>query len=245
MRGEKFSFPDFFSNNPILATICVLFLVADIVLLDHIVTDRIHQNDISRYEQGIKELGVISQQMNDGYNKLNEMCNLVNRMNKELELRNHEIQAKIDSQMSSLTSDLKICQETNVSFISKIKEQDSEIASLSNSLHDREGKLAELEMLFAQQIALEPTWIKAGGVVGVFNGDVSVTIDESSDKEQCQNGAAAVAHLRSGSNKGDLCLQLDRPQSFTYKGKKLFLHLLGVRRYEQSHEYLISIVKEH
>jgi hypothetical protein len=37
---------------------------------------------------------------------------------------------------------------------------------------------------------------------------------------------------------------MDRPQTFTYKGKKLLLHLLGVRENEPPHEYLVSIVKE-
>ena len=239
MRGEKFSFPEFFSNNPILATICAIFLIADIILLDHIITDRNHQKEIGRYRNEISGLQAASQQMNDKYNKLNEMYNVADRMNKELELRDREIQAKNDSQISSLTSNLKICQETNLNFIDRIKKQDSETASL----HDREEKLDALEKLFARQLVLGPIWIKAGEVAGAFGGDVAVTVDDSSDKGQCPKGAAIV-HLGSGGDKRDLCLQMDRPQSLTYKGKKLLLYLLGVKESEPPHQYLVAIVKE-
>lgn len=91
---------------------------------------------------------------------------------------------------------------------------------------------------------MEPTWIKAGEVFSALDGDVAVTVDEASDKARCPKEAAAVAYLESGSGKKDLCLQMDRPQTFTVKGKKLLVHLLGVRGDEPPHEYLVSIVKE-
>ncbi len=234
MRGEIFSF---LADRPVLATICVLFFVADIVLLDHIITDRIHLKEIGRYQYEIKELQIANQKMDDKYSKLNNMY-------KETEARNHETQGKFDSQISSLTANLNSCQDTNLKFITKIREQDSEKASLGNDLRDREEKLDALRRLFAQQLALEPTWIKAGEVFSALDGDVAVTVDEASDKARCPKEAAAVAYLESGSGKKDLCLQMDRPQTFTVKGKKLLVHLLGVRGDEPPHEYLVSIVKE-
>ncbi|MGC9966384.1 MAG: hypothetical protein ABSE08_13360 [Syntrophobacteraceae bacterium] len=244
MRGERFSFPDFFSNNPILAAICVVFLVGDIVLLDHIVTDRVHQKEITRYQYEIKALQNTNEKMNDKYSQLNDLYKFVDHKYKELEARNNETQMKIDSQISSLTANLNSCQDTNLSFITKMKEQDSETASLRNDLRDSEEKLAALRNLFAQQLALGPSWIKAGEVSRAFGDDVAVVVDESSDRGQCPKEAAAVVHLDSGGGKRDLCLQMDRPQTFTYKGKKLLLHLLGVRENEPPHEYLVSIVKE-
>lgn len=119
MRGEIFSF---LADRPVLATICVLFFVADIVLLDHIITDRIHLKEIGRYQYEIKELQIANQKMDDKYSKLNNMY-------KETEARNHETQGKFDSQISSLTANLNSCQDTNLKFITKIREQDSEKAS--------------------------------------------------------------------------------------------------------------------
>jgi predicted RNase H-like nuclease (RuvC/YqgF family) len=244
MRGEKFSFPDLFANNPILAAICVLFLLADIVLLDHIISDRIHQKEIRQNEYKIEKLQNSNNELNDKYNKINDMYSHIDAMYKELELRNHETQLKVDSKISSLTANLNTCQDSNLKFITKFKEQDSEAASLKNDLHDHAERLNALKKLFAQQLVLEPTWIRAGEVSRALSDDVTLTIDEASDKSLCPKDSPAVVHFVSGSGKKDLCLNMDQPQTFTYNGKKFFLHLLGIKGDEPPHGYLVAIVKE-
>jgi len=244
MREERFSFPDFFANNPIIVTVCFVFLVADIVLLDHIITDRIHRKEIRQHEYIIKELQTGNKGLNDKYNQLNDMYNRLNTMYKELETKSGEIQSKVDSRLSSLTENLSSCQDTNLKFIGKIKEQDSETASLRNDLQDNVARLDALRRLFAGQLALEPTWIKAGEVSRAFSDDVALTVDEPSDGSRCPKGSPAVVHLESESGKKDLCVQMDQPQSFTYKGKRLLLHVLEVKESEEPHEFLVSIVKE-
>ena len=243
MKAERFSFPGFFANNPFIFAVCVLFLIADVVLLDHVIADRTYRKWMIQYESRLNGLQISNKELNEKYRQLNANYTQIESMYKNIEVQNHETLLKVDSKVSSLTENLSTCQDANLGFIAQINENDSVKASLENKLHDYEQKVDSLQRLFARQLALEPTWIKAGEVYSAHGDDLAVTVDESADKKGCPKESSAVAHLVSGGGKTDLCLQMDRPQTFTHKGKKLLLHLLGVRENEPSHDYLVSIVR--
>jgi len=252
MREEKiFSFLSFFVNNPILAAICIVFFLGDIVLLTCIIYYRIHREEVielrSSYNEIRKskeELDAVLKGMRDSYDQMSKKFNRVDTMYKELEKRTGEAQTGLDSRVASLTADLNTCQSTNLHFISQISDKDSTIVSLRNQLHDYEETTAGLKKLLVRQLALEPTWIKAGEVFTAFSGDFVIVFDEASDKSQCREGSTAAVSLKSENDKRTLCVRMDQPESFTYKGKKYFLDLLGVRENEQTREYLVSILKE-
>jgi hypothetical protein len=165
-------------------------------------------------------------------------------MNKELERKSQGPQPITDAQLSSLKADLNTCQNTNLEFITAITNKDSTIVSLENRLHDYERRLNLVEKLFVQQMVMEPTWIKGGEVFTAFNNDVAMVVDQAPDKNRCPRGSTAIVHLNIGKAGKNLCLQTDRPEIFTYKGKKYLLSLLEVRENDQSREYLVSILKE-
>jgi myosin heavy subunit len=189
-------------------------------------------------------LSSLYEKLQDNYNQVNDKCNRLDTMYKELEGKSQGPQNIPDSRISSLTADLNTCQNKNLEFITAMASKDSTIASLENRLHDHEQSLGRMERLFVQQMALEPTWIKAGEVFTAFNDDVAIVVDEASDKNRCPSGSAATVHLNIGKDKKNLCLQVDRQEVFTYKGKKYFFSLLEVRENDQAHEYLVSILKE-
>ena len=192
----------------------------------------------------MQALNNLYEKLLDNYNQVNEKCNRLDTMYKELEKRSQDPQSIPDSRISSLTADLNTCQNKNLEFITSMANKDSTIASLENQLHDHEQSLGRMERLFVQQMALEPTWIKAGEVFTAFNDEVAIVVDEASDKNRCPRGSAATARLNIGKAKRNLCLQMDRQEVFTYKGKKYFFSLLEVRENDQAHEYLVSILKE-
>ncbi len=226
---RKFSFWSFFVNSPIITAMCIILLFGDIAWLSYLVTNRTHHKEV--------------RELRNSNNELKEECNRLDTMYKELERRSKEPQTIPDSRISSLTADLKACQNKNLEFITARANKDSTIASLENRLHDSEQSLARAERLFAQQMALEPTWIKAGEVFTAFNNDVDIVVDEATDKNRCPGGSAATLRLNIGRGKKNLCLQMDRLEVFTYKGQKYFFSLLEVRENDQAHEYLVSILK--
>jgi predicted RNase H-like nuclease (RuvC/YqgF family) len=252
MREKKiFSFLSFLSNNPILAMICIVFFIADIVLLTCIIYDRIHRKEVMEMRSNYNELRKSKEEldgmlkgMRASYDQMSKKLNSMDPMHNELEKRTGQAQPGLDSSVASLTADLNICQSTNLNFISQISDKESTIGSLKNQLHDYEEITAGLKKLLAQQLALEPTWIKAGEVFTAFNGDFVIVVDEASDKNQCMKGSTAAVSLKSKNDKRILCVQMDQPESFKYKGKKYFIDLLGVRENEQTREYLVSILKE-
>lgn len=252
MREEKiFSFLSFFANNPILAAICIVFFVADIVLLSCIIYDRIHRKEVmelrssyNEIQKSKEELDVMLKGMRDSYDQMSKKLNRMDSLYQELEKRTSEAQPGLDSRAASLTADLNSCQSTNLDFISQLSGKESTIVSLRNQLRDYEEITAGLKKLLAQQLALEPTWIKAGEVFTAFNGDFVIVVDEASDKNQCRKGSTAAVSLKSESDKRILCVQMDQPESFKYKGKRYFIDVLGVRENERAREYLVSILKE-
>ena len=252
MSGKKkFSFQGFFASSPIITAICILFLVGDIVWLVYLVTNRIHQDEVRELRNSNSELkkskaalSGLYEKLNRNYNQVNEKCNRLDAMYIELEKRSQGPQPIPDSQISSLTADLNTCQNKNLEFITAMTNKDSTIESLENQLHDYEQRLGRLEKLFVQQMALEPTWIKAGEVFTAFNNDVAIVVDEASDKNRCPRGSTAIVRLNIGKAGKNLCLQMDRPEVFTYKGKKYLLSLLEVRENDRTREYLVSILKE-
>jgi len=252
MREEKiFSFLSFFVNNPILAAICIVFFLGDIVLLTCIIYYRINREEVielrSSYNEMRKskeEVDVLLKGIRDSYEQVSKKFNRVDTMYKELEKRTAEAQTGLDSRVASLTADLNSCQSTNLHFISQISDKESEIVSLRNQLRDYEETTAGLKKLLARQLALEPTWIKAGEVFTAFSGDFVMVVDEASDKSQCLEGSSAAVSLKSENEKKTLCVRMDQPESFTYKGKRYLLDLLGIRENGQTREYLVSILKD-
>ena len=226
---RKFSFWSFFVNSPIITAMCIILLFGDIAWLSYLVTNRTHHKEV--------------RELRNSNNELFEKCNRLDTMYKELERRSKEPQTMPGSRISSLTADLNACQNKNLEFITAMANKDSTIASLENRLHDSEQNLARAERLFVQEMALEPTWIKAGEVFTAFNNDVAVVVDEAADKNRCPGGSAATVRLNIGRVKKNLCLQMDRLEVFTYKGQKYFFSLLEVRENDQAHEYLVSILK--
>lgn len=208
---------------------CILLLFGDIAWLSYLVTNRTHRKEV--------------RELRNSNNVLNEKYNRLDTMVKELEKRSQETQTISDSRISSLTADLNACQNNNLVFIAAKAHNDSTIASLENRLHDYEQNLRRTERLFVQQMALEPTWIKAGEVFTAFNNDVAIVFDEASDKNRCPSGSAASVRLNIGKYKKNLCLQTDRLEVFTCKEKQYFFSLLEVRENDQAHEYLVSILK--
>jgi predicted RNase H-like nuclease (RuvC/YqgF family) len=243
MKAERSSVPGFFANNPIIFAVCALFLIVDVVVLDHIVANRTYRKWMNQYESRLKSVQSSNNELNDKYRQLNENYIKLDSMYKNMEIQNHESLDEVNTKVSSLTANLNTCQDTNLGFIAKINENESAKASLENDLHDYEQRLDSLKRLFARQLALEPTWIKAGEAYSVQGDDLAVTVDESGDKKGCPKESPAVVHLESKGGKRDFCLQMDQPQTFTHKGEKLLLHLLGVRENEPPHYYLVSIVK--
>ncbi len=228
-----------------------MLLFVDIVWLTYLVTNRIHYKEVRQLRNSNNELSENNVALNslyekllDNYNQVNDKCSRLDTMYKELEKSSQGPQSIPDSQISSLTADLNTCQNKNLEFITAMANKDSTIASLENKLHDHEQSLGRMERLFVQQMALEPTWVKAGEVLTAFNDDVAIVVDEASDKNQCPRGSAATAHLNMGKGKRNLCLQIDRQAVFMHKGKKYFFSLLEVRENDQAHEYLVSILKE-
>ncbi|MGO9314084.1 MAG: hypothetical protein ACLQDI_15290 [Syntrophobacteraceae bacterium] len=248
---KKFSFRSFFVNSPIITTICIMLLFGDIVWLTYLVTSRINHKEMRELRNSNNELNKSKAALNDlyeklmiNYNQVNDKCNRLDTMYKELERKSQELQSILDPRISSLTSDLNTCQNKNLEFITAMANKDSTIASQENRLHDYEQSLGLMEKLFVQQMALEPTWIKAGQVFTAFNNDVAIVVDEASGKNRCPRGSAATVRLNIGKDKKNLCLQMDHQEVFTYKGKKYFFSLLEVRENDQAHEYLVSILKE-
>ena len=228
-----------------------MLLFGDIVWLTYLVTSRIQHKEVRELRNSNNELNKSKATLSDlyeklvaNYNQVNEKCNRLDTMYKELERRSQEPQTIPDSQISSLTADLNACQNKNLESITAIANKDSTIASLENRSHDYEQSLSLMERLFVQQMALEPTWIKAGEVFTAFDKDVAIVVEEASDKNRCPRGSAATVRLNIGKDKKNLCLQMDRQEVFTYKGKKYFFNLLEVRENDQAHEYLVSILKE-
>ncbi len=228
-----------------------MLLFGDIVWLTYLVTSRTHNREVRQLLNSYNELNKSKAALNDlyeklvaNYNQVNEKCNRLDTMYKELERKSQETQTLPDSRISSLTADLNTCQNKNLEFITALADKDSTIASLENRSHDYEQSLGLMERLFVQQMALEPTWIKAGEVFTAFNNDVAIVVDEASDNNRCPRGSAAIVRLNIGKDKKSLCLQKDRQEVFTYKGKKYFFNLLEVRENDQAHEYLVSILKE-
>ncbi len=243
MKAERFSLSSLFANRPIIFAVCILFLIADVALLNHIITDRIYHKWMNQYEYRLKGLQVRNKELNDKYHQLNEIYARLESMYKNMEVQKHEALSEIDAKVSSLTENLNTCQDTNLEFIARINGNDSTKASLENDLHDHEQRLDSLKRVFARELALEPTWIRAGEVFSAQGDDLAVTVDESADNKGCPKESPAVVHIVSGGDKRDLCLQMDRPQTFSHKGKKLLLHLLGIRENEPPRYYLVSIVK--
>jgi hypothetical protein len=248
---KKFSFRGFFANSPVITAICIMLLLGDSVWLTYLVTNRIHHKEVRELRNNNNELNKSKAALNslyekllDNYNQVNDKCDHLDTMYKELKRKSQDPQNIPDSRISSLTADLNTCQSKNLEFITAMATRDSTIASLENRLHDHEQSLGRMERLFVQQMALEPTWIKAGEVFTAFNDDVAIVVDEASDKSRCPRGSAATVHLNIGKDKKNLCLQVDRQEVFTYKGKKYFFSLLEVRENDQAHEYLVSILKE-
>jgi len=252
MREDRiFSFLSFLVNNPILAAICIVSSIADVVLLTCVIYDRIHLKEVielrSSYDEirkGKEESDDLLKDMRYRYDQMSEKFNSLDTIYRELENRTSESQTRSDSTVASLTADLHSCQDTNLNFISQMSDKESTIVSLRNQLHNYEEITAGLKRLFVQRLALDPTWIKAGETLSPFNDDFVVVVEETSDKNQCMKGSTAAVSLKSENDKRTLCVRLDQPESFKYKGKKYFLDLLGVRENEQIHEYLISILKE-
>ncbi len=252
MREEKiYSFLRFFADNPILAAICIVFFLSDLVLLTCIIYDRVHRREVTELRssyieirKGKEELDALLKGVRESYDQVSKKFNRMDAMYKELEKRTGEAQPELDSRVASLTSDLNTCQNTNLNFISQISDKESTIASLTNQLHDYEQITSGLKKLLVQQLALEPTWIKAGEVFTAFDGDFVIVIEDASDKNQCVKGSAAAVSLKSENDKTLLCVRMDQPESFKYKGKRYFIDLLGVRETEQTREYLVSILKE-
>lgn len=228
-----------------------MLLFGDIVWLTYLVTNRINGKEVTELRNSNNELNKSKADLNDlyekllnNYNQVNEKCNRLDTMYKELGRKSQTPPTIPDSRISSLTSDLNTCQNKNLEFITTMASKDSTIASLENRLHDYEQSLGRMERLFVQQMAMEPRWIKAGEVFTAFDDDVAIVVDEASDKNRCPGGSAATVRLNIGKNKKNLCLQLDRQEVFTYKGKKYFFSLLEVRENDQTREYLVSILKE-
>jgi len=228
-----------------------MLLFGDIVWLTYLVTSRIQHKEVRELRNSNNELNKSKATLSDlyeklvaNYNQVNEKCNRLDTMYKELERKSQETQTTPDPLISSLTADLNTCQSKNLEFITAMANKDSTIASLENRSHDYEQSLSLMERLFVQQMALEPTWIKAGEVFTAFDKDVAIVVEEASDKNRCPRGSAATVRLNIGKDKKNLCLQMDRQEVFTYKGKKYFFNLLEVRENDQAHEYLVSILKE-
>lgn len=251
MREDKiFSFLSFLAKNPILAAICIMFFVGDVVLLTCIIYDRIHRKEVMELQSGFDEMRKSKEEsdnllkgMRDSYEQLSKEINRTNAMYRDLEKRTSEAQPVRDPKMASLAADLNTCQSKNLDFISQISGEESTIGSLRNQLHDDEEITAGLKKLLVQKLALGPTWIKSGEVLTAFNGDFAIAVEEASEKNQCSKGSTSVS-LKSENDKRILCVRMDQPESFKNKGKTYFIDLLGEREKEQTREYLVSILKE-
>ena len=252
MREEKiFSFLTFFANHPILVVICIVFTLCDIVLLTCVIYDRIQRKETtelrSSYNEILKNKEELDGQlkgMRDSYERLSSNFNHTETMYKELEKRTSELQTKLDSRVASLSADLSSCQSTNLDFISQIAAKESSSVSMKNKIYEYELMTTSFKKLLAPQLILEPTWIKTAEVLTAFDGNCEIFIDEASDKNPCLKNQATSISLKIENSKSVLCVQIDQPESFKYKGKKYFICLLGVKEEEQSRHYLVSILKE-
>ena len=252
MREEKiFSFLTFFANHPILVVICMVFTVCDIVLLTCFIYNQIERKETtelrSSYNEILKNKEELDGQlkgMRDSYERLSNNFNHTETMYKELEKRTSELQTRLDSRVASLSADLTACQNTNLDFISQIAGKESSFVSMRNQVYDYELTTTAFRKLFSQQLILEPTWIKTGEVLTAFDGNCEIVIDEASNKTQCLKSQGTSISLKIENSRNDLCVQIDQPESFKYKGKKYFIYLLGVKEVEQSRHYLVSILKE-
>jgi len=258
---------DIFLNRGILTVLCVLFVIVDIVLLTTFVYNHLYQNEIIKLRnnyieviQNRNELSEMLKGMQENYSimqgRLNHMeenykgVRKLMQENQTLENKTNEKQTQQtqdqsgpDPKISSLTADLHECQSVNLNFISQLSKKEADIVSLQNQLGGYEEIVAGLKKLFADKLALEPTWIKAGEIRSISNGDFNIIVDETSDKNQCSKDSIAAVSLMIGNNKEILCVGMDRPKNFQYKKKNYYLDLLGVRENERAHEYLVSILK--
>jgi hypothetical protein len=268
MRKDKIlSVLDIFLDNKILTVLCVMFVIVDIVLLTCIIYSQLHQKEISKLRNNYielmenrNELSEMIKVMEDNYSKIQERLNRMETVYKgvenqtqgnqaqenqtdEKQTQENQKQSRLDPKISSLTTDLHECQNANLNFISQMSEKEAVIASLKDQLRDHEEMAAGLKKLFAEKLALGPTWVKTGEAYTIPDGDFNIIVDEVSDKSPCVKDSIAVVSLMTGSDKEILCVGMDRPKSFKYKKKNYYLDLLGVRESEHSHEYLVSIVK--
>ncbi len=237
MKKEKiFFFLDSLADNPIFSGICIVFFIADIVLLTCIIYDRIHQKEVTSLSSTCTELTEKRDELSgllDGmkynYDQMNEKLNRMEANFTELEQQTREAQAGLNLKISSLTADLHTCQNTNVNFISEIKEY--------------ETMAAGLKKIFVERLALEPIWIKRGEPYAISELDSVIIIDEPGANSQCLEGSTAIVSLVAGDDKKILCVGIDRPERFKHKNKNYSLNLLGVRDKGQNREYLVSIIK--
>jgi predicted RNase H-like nuclease (RuvC/YqgF family) len=251
MKKDKiYFFLDYLIDNPILTGICIVFVIANIVLLTCIIYDRIHQKEVNALNntcveliENRDELSGLLEGMRRDYEQVSEKLNRMDAKFKELERQTRDAQAGLNSKISSLTADLHTCQNVNVNFISEIKEKETSILSLSSRLSDYEKVTVGLKKIFSEKLVLEPTWIKGGEPYTVSNVDFVIVIDEPAENSQCLEGSTAAVRLVAGDDKKTLCVGIDRPERFRHKKKNYSVDLLAVGDAERNHEYLVSIVQ--
>jgi len=251
MKNEKkFSFLDSLLGTRILTTICIIFSIASIVVLTCIIYGRIHQKEVTALRNRVAELMEKRDELSEllkntkhNYDDVHENLNRMESKINEFKKQAQEAQAALNSEISSLTDNLNICQNVNLNFISDLKEKEDAILSFKKRLSDSEVMTDGLKKPFVDKLVLEPTWIRAGEAYTVSNDDFAIVVDETSDQSKCVKDSVAIVSLMTGKERKNLCVGMDRPERFKYKNKKYSLYLLGIRENDQNHNYLITIIK--